>query len=126
MIVGNLTEEDLEYGDDNILGNGASGYVYLATYKPTGQKMALKSINVFDQGKRHQLVNDLRSLQKHNCSFLVQFLGAYFVDGVVKIALEFMDMGTLGSVKNAAIKKDGANMKLNKPIIPEAMMSKMV
>jgi hypothetical protein len=38
MIVGNLCEEDLEYGDDNtILGNGASGYVYLATHKLTGQ-----------------------------------------------------------------------------------------
>jgi len=37
MIVGNLTEEDLEYGDDStILGNGASGYVYLATHKVTG------------------------------------------------------------------------------------------
>ena len=48
MIVGNLCEEDLEYGDDTILGNGASGYVYLATHKVTGQQMALKSINVFD------------------------------------------------------------------------------
>jgi hypothetical protein len=42
MIVGNLMDEDLEYGDDSVLGNGASGYVYLATYKPTGVKMALK------------------------------------------------------------------------------------
>ena len=67
MIVGNLTEEDLDYGDDSILGNGASGYVYLATHKKTGQQMALKSINVFDQGKRRQLVNDLRSLQKNDC-----------------------------------------------------------
>ena len=53
MIAGNLCEEDLEYGEDSVLGNGASGYVYLATYKKTGQMMALKSINVFDQGKRH-------------------------------------------------------------------------
>jgi hypothetical protein len=71
MIVGNLTEADLIYGDDNILGNGASGYVYLATHRMTGQKMALKSINVFDTGKRHQLINDLRSLKEHNCPFLV-------------------------------------------------------
>mmetsp|Transcript_39469 Transcript_39469/g.60277 ORF Transcript_39469/g.60277 Transcript_39469/m.60277 type:complete len:80 (-) Transcript_39469:651-890(-) len=78
MIVGNLTEEDLEYGDDNILGNGASGYVYLATHRATGKQMALKSINVFDQGKRRQLVNDLRSLQKGNCQFLVHFMGALF------------------------------------------------
>lgn len=52
MIVGNLQEEDLEYGENNVLGNGAAGYVYLATHKITGQKMALKSINVFDKGKR--------------------------------------------------------------------------
>jgi hypothetical protein len=31
MIVGNLSEEDLDYGEERIiLGNGASGYVYLA------------------------------------------------------------------------------------------------
>jgi hypothetical protein len=37
MIVGNLCEDDLEYGEDStILGNGASGYVYLATHKMTG------------------------------------------------------------------------------------------
>lgn len=37
MIVGNLTEEDLEYGDEStVLGMGASGYVYLATHKRTG------------------------------------------------------------------------------------------
>ena len=58
VIVGNLTEEDLEYGE--ILGNGASGYVYAAIHRPTGRKVALKSINVFDKGKRHQLVNDLK------------------------------------------------------------------
>ena len=111
MIVGNLMDEDLEYGDDCVLGNGASGYVYLATYKPTGVQMALKQINVFDKGKRHQLVNDLRSLKKHNCSFLVQFLGAYFNDGVVKVALEYMDMGTLSSIKKLGIKKDGKNIE---------------
>ena len=71
MIVGNLMEDDLEYDDNTVLGNGASGYVYLATHRVSGQKMALKSINVFDTGKRRQLVNDLRSLQKNECPFLV-------------------------------------------------------
>ena len=43
-----IREEDLDYGEDSIvLGNGASGFVYLVTHKVTGQKMALKSINVF-------------------------------------------------------------------------------
>lgn len=51
MIVGNVTEEELEYG--KVLGNGAAGYVYAAVHKPTGRHVAIKSINVFDKGKRH-------------------------------------------------------------------------
>ena len=110
MIVGNLCEEDIDYNDNTVLGNGSSGYVYLATHRTTGQKMALKSIDVYDKGKRRQLVNDLRSLQKHNCPFLVQFMGAMFDQGTVKIALEYMDLGTLNSLKNMALAKDGKNL----------------
>ena len=51
MIVGNVTEDELEYG--KVLGNGAAGYVYAAVHKPTGRQVAIKSINVFDKGKRH-------------------------------------------------------------------------
>lgn len=126
MIVGNLTEADLIYGDDNILGNGASGYVYLATHRMTGQKMALKSINVFDTGKRHQLINDLRSLKEHNCPFLVQFLGALFDDGTVKVALEYMDMGSLKSMFEAARAKDGGSAIAEaRPLIPEPIVAKI-
>lgn len=54
MIVGNLTEDDLDYGnEETVLGNGASGYVYLVTHRQTGIKMAMKSISVYDTGKRH-------------------------------------------------------------------------
>ena len=32
-----IREEDLDYGDDQtVLGNGASGFVYLVTHKITG------------------------------------------------------------------------------------------
>lgn len=40
LIGGNLQQSDLEYGE--VLGNGASGYVYAAVHKPTGAKVALK------------------------------------------------------------------------------------
>ena len=69
LIVGNLVREDLEYGE--ILGNGASGYVYAAIHKPMGRKVAVKSINVHDKGKRHQMINDLRALSNNSCPFLV-------------------------------------------------------
>lgn len=126
MIVGNLMEDDLDYGEEPVvLGNGASGYVYLVTHKSTGTQLAIKSINVFDTGKRRQLINDLRSLQKHECPFLINFLGAMFDDGQVKVALEYMDMGSMKSLLKMALKKDGANVKVGKPLIAEAILSKI-
>ena len=71
------------------------------------------------------MINDLRSLQAHTCPFLVQFMGALFDQGTVKVALEYMDMGSLVSLKQLAIKKDGGNIKEQKPIIPEAVMAKI-
>jgi hypothetical protein len=58
----------------------------------------LKSINVHDKGKRHQMINDLRALSDNECPFLVQFLGAMFDEGSVKVALELMDMGSLKDI----------------------------
>lgn len=69
--------------------------------------MALKSINIYEQGKRRQLINDLRSLKDHNCPFLINFLGALFVEGSVKVALEYMDLGSMKSIIKMATKKDG-------------------
>ena len=51
IIVGNLAKEDLEMKE--VIGNGASGYVYKAIHIPTGRVLAIKSINAFDKGKRH-------------------------------------------------------------------------
>lgn len=106
------------------IGNGASGYVYKALHKPTGKLVALKSINAFDKEKRHQLVNDLRSLNKNRCPFLVDFCGALYEEGAVKVALEYMDMGSLKHVIKLA--KKNPNWKIGEPLIPEPCMSKMV
>ena len=51
IIVGNLTKEDLDLKE--VIGNGASGYVYKALHKPSGRFIALKQINAFDKEKRH-------------------------------------------------------------------------
>ena len=52
-------------------------------------------------------------------------MGALFDQGSVKVALEFMDMGSLKSLHKMALKKDAENMKLGKPLIPEAVMAKI-
>ena len=53
-------------------------------------------------------------------------MGAFFHDSVVKLALEFMDMGTLGSLRKMAIAKDGHKMKEKKPIMSEAVAAKVI
>ena len=60
--------------------------------------MAIKSINVFEKDKRHQLINDLKSLRLTQCPFLVQMYGAYYDEGSVKVALELMNLGSISSV----------------------------
>ena len=121
LIVGNLAKEDLQMME--VVGNGASGYVYKALHIPTGKLLALKSINAFDKGKRHQLINDLRSLQKNSCPFLVEFCGALYEEGAVKVALEYMDMGSLKNIVKLA--KKNPEWQKGEPLIPEAVMSKI-
>lgn len=85
--------------------------------------MALKSINAFDKHKRHQLINDLRSLHKNSCPFLVEFCGALFEEGSVKVALEYMNMGSLKNIIKLA--KKNPKWAEGKPLLPEPVLSKM-
>lgn len=121
LISGNLIQSDLEYG--RVLGNGASGYVYEALHRPTGRTVALKQINVFDKHKRHQMINDLRTLSLNECPFLVKFFGAMFDEGTVIVALELMDMGSLKDVIKLA--KLNPDWKKDKPLLPETVISKI-
>ena len=121
VIVGRLVKSDLVVGET--IGNGASGHVYAALHKPTGKQVALKSINVHDKNKRHQMINDLRALSKNECPFLVQFLGAMFDEGAVKVALELMDMGSLKDLIKLA--KLNPNLRQGQPLFPEAVLAKI-
>ena len=77
------------------MGKGASGYVQAARHIPTGTLLAIKSINIYEKSKRQQLENDLKALDDAACPFLVRYYGAYFEEGMVKLAMELMDLGSL-------------------------------
>eukprot|EP00742_Colponemidia_sp_Colp-10_P004458 GILJ01004759.1.p1 GENE.GILJ01004759.1~~GILJ01004759.1.p1 ORF type:complete len:351 (+),score=44.11 GILJ01004759.1:32-1054(+) len=100
------------------LGRGASSYVQRAVHKATGTPLALKVINVHDRNKRHQLINDVKALVESECPSLVKFYGAYYEEGVVKVALEYMDVGSIADV----IKKVRGHQE---PCTPEPVISKM-
>lgn len=84
------------------LGEGASGYVYKARNKKTGQLMAVKTFSIFDKSNRHQFIKELHTLYHSDCSFLVDFYGAFFKDGHISISIELMDAGDLHNVLKMA------------------------
>ena len=98
------------------IGYGHGGSVHLAIHEPSETKLAIKSINIFEQEKRHQLVNELNSLEESMlCDNLVQCYGAYYDDGRVRLVLEYMDWGSLRNFMD----KIKQNYPEQIPLLPE-------
>lgn len=96
------------------IGRGAQGRVYLASHEPTGRKIAVKEINVYDEEKRNQLKKELQTLFNHQSRFLVRSFGAFYDgEGAVHVTLEYMDRGDLAEI----VRERG--------MIPEAVICKI-
>jgi mitogen-activated protein kinase kinase 3 len=119
--IATLKEEDFTIISK--IGKGASAAVYKARHDPSETTYAIKSINIFDQAKRKQFVMDLKSLYKNMCPFLVQFYGAYYDEGSVKVVLEYMELGSIGSV--LSLLKPHYKLK-DRSMIPEPILSKIM
>jgi serine/threonine protein kinase len=91
-----LMYEELEIGD--IIGRGSSSVVLHGYHGPTRMPLALKVINMFDKSKREQLTREIESLYDADCPSLITFYGAFYREGAITIALEYMDGGSLANV----------------------------
>ena len=91
-----LVYEDLELGD--MIGRGSSSVVLHGVHAPTGTILALKVINLFDKSRREQLVREIMTLYDAQCPNLITFYGAFYREGAITIALEYMDGGSLANV----------------------------
>lgn len=91
-----VSPEELTLGQ--VIGRGFSSYVQHAVHKPTGTKLALKVINAFEKVKRDQLVKEIKTLYDASSKYIVTFYGAFYRDGAISIALEYMDGGSLANV----------------------------
>eukprot|EP00968_Pinguiococcus_pyrenoidosus_P009195 scaffold719_cov226-Pinguiococcus_pyrenoidosus.AAC.11 len=88
--------EELEIGDN--IGRGSSSVVVRALHRPTRTPVALKIINMFDKSKRSQLIREICTLYDAQCPSLISFYGAFYREGAITIALEYMDGGSLSNV----------------------------
>jgi mitogen-activated protein kinase kinase 2 len=83
------------------LGKGVGSCVRRALYSQGGNEyvFAIKSTDAADSDKRKQLLNDLREyLTGVYCEYVIEFYCCFFKDGMVKMVLEYMDMGSLKNV----------------------------
>ncbi|CBN78311.1 Mitogen-activated protein kinase kinase (MAP2K) [Ectocarpus siliculosus] len=88
--------EDLEIAE--VIGRGCSSVVLRARHVGTDRPLALKVINMFEKGKRHQLINEINALYDASHPTVIQFLGAFYREGAVTIITEYMDGGSLLNV----------------------------
>ena len=84
----------------SILGRGASATVLKCRHTPTSRLIALKCIDVSTTHNRHQLVKELREYDSaaYASPYFVEWYGAYYESGQVRIGLEYMDRGGLDGV----------------------------
>jgi mitogen-activated protein kinase kinase len=81
------------------LGRGNYGTVWKVVHKLTKVQMAMKEIRLsLEESVFSSIVMELDVLHKAACPEIVEFFGAFFVEGCVYILMEFMDCGSLEKV----------------------------
>ena len=91
------------------LGAGASGTVVKALHLPSLRLFALKTVSVFSQTDRHQLVKELNGFCTASGPNILQFVGACFAEGSCVMALELMNRGSLEGLvqRHGPVKNEG-------------------
>lgn len=89
-----ISLDELEFLEE--LGRGNYGVVSKVLHKPTGVLMAMKEGRLeLEENKFTQILMELEVLHKCNSPYIVDFYGAFFVEGAVYMCMEFMDGGSL-------------------------------
>lgn len=92
-----ISLEELEYIGE--LGRGNYGCVLKVLHKPTGVTMAMKEVRLeLDETKFTQILMELDILHRCNSPYIVDFYGAFFVEGAVYMCMEYMDGGLLDKI----------------------------
>lgn len=86
------------------LGRGNYGTVTKVLHKPTNIIMAMKEIRLeLEESKFLQIIMELEVLHKCVSPYIVDFYGAFFVEGAVYLCMEYMDGGSLDKIYQGGV-----------------------
>ncbi|CCH61056.1 hypothetical protein TBLA_0D05640 [Henningerozyma blattae CBS 6284] len=92
-----ITLDELEFLSD--LGHGNYGNVSKVLHKPTQVIMAMKEVRLeLDEAKFRQILMELEVLHKCQSPYIVDFYGAFFIEGAVYMCMEYMDGSSLDKI----------------------------
>jgi len=92
-----LDPRDIEMDQDGMLGSGSCGIVEAGIHKPTGMRVAVKTVKIDNRAKREQMLHEIKGLiQAAGCPYLVQWYAGFVAKetGLVKVVVECMDRGS--------------------------------
>ncbi|CAJ1341136.1 unnamed protein product [Effrenium voratum] len=97
-----LSPQDIDLDRSSTLGAGAGGVVQAGVHKPTGMKVAIKTVKVDQKEKREQMLKEIKGLVlAAGCPYLVQWYAGFVGKdtGLVHVVVELMDKGSLADLK---------------------------
>lgn len=101
-----ITLDELEFLEE--LGHGNYGNVSKVLHKPNNVIMAMKEVRLeLDEAKFRQILMELEVLHKCQSPYIVDFYGAFFIEGAVYMCMEFMDGGSLDKIYDASPEMGG-------------------
>ncbi|KAI7849740.1 kinase-like domain-containing protein [Circinella umbellata] len=86
------------YKRNKRIGQGASGYVYLANHIVTSSKVAIKEMNLSKQSRLDLIVNEIMIMKESQHENIVNFLDSFLVRGDLWVIMEYMEGGALTDV----------------------------
>jgi len=86
-----------------VVGHGSGGMVQKALHVPSKRLVALKVITLdVKESVRKQIILELKTLYRTQSEYVVTFFDAFYSEGSIFIALEYMDGGSLADLLRAS------------------------